>query len=183
MDSHIFVEILLVLLKITYLITSILLIIYGSNCYTYVFLFLKHRRKRREADETFLKRFYEHHKEKDFPPVTTQLPIFNEKYVALRLIDAVVAMDYPREKHEVQVLDDSLDDTWDIVEAHIRPLIELGHDNKHIRRTDRKDFKAGALQAGLATARYTGACCPALADKTSAPYVPNNTSLTSSLRS
>jgi len=153
MDSHIFVEILLVLLKITYLITSILLIIYGSNCYTYVFLFLKHRKKRREADEHFLKAFYERHREKDFPPVTTQLPIFNEKYVALRLIDAVVAMDYPREKHEVQVLDDSLDDTWDIVEAHIRPLIEQGHDIKHIRRSDRRDFKAGALQAGLATAR------------------------------
>jgi cellulose synthase/poly-beta-1,6-N-acetylglucosamine synthase-like glycosyltransferase len=89
----------------------------------------------------------------EFPLVTVQLPIFNELYVIERLIDAVAAFNYPKEKIEIQVLDDSTDETVDIVAARVAYWREKGLDIKQIRRVDRKGFKAGALQEGLKTAK------------------------------
>lgn len=87
------------------------------------------------------------------PVVTVQLPIFNEKYVAERLIDAVCAIDYPSELLEIQVLDDSTDETKDIVAAVVERLRRQGIDIHHLHREDRTGFKAGALEAGLQVAR------------------------------
>ncbi|HEU5147412.1 MAG TPA: cellulose synthase family protein [Chryseosolibacter sp.] len=87
------------------------------------------------------------------PVVTIQLPIYNEKYVVERLIDAVVRIEYPREKLEIQILDDSTDETSGIIYQKLEWLHRFGHDIKHIRRENRKGFKAGALQEGLQTAR------------------------------
>ena len=88
-----------------------------------------------------------------WPRVTVQLPLYNERYVAERLIDAVAALDYPRDRLEIQVLDDSTDDTAAIVAARVAHQRAQGLDIHHVRRSDRSGFKAGALAAGLAAAK------------------------------
>ncbi|MEE8523827.1 MAG: cellulose synthase family protein [Thermoanaerobaculia bacterium] len=88
-----------------------------------------------------------------WPAVTVQLPIFNERYVAERLIEAVCALDYPRDRLEVQVLDDSTDETRGIVARLVERLRSDGVDVHHLHRDDRSGFKAGALAAGLERAR------------------------------
>ncbi len=87
------------------------------------------------------------------PMVTIQLPLFNEKYVAERLLDSVILIDYPREKLEIQVLDDSTDETTEILQKRIDELEGTGIDIQLIRRTDRVGFKAGALDYGMKIAK------------------------------
>ncbi|MCB0493208.1 MAG: glycosyltransferase family 2 protein [Cyclobacteriaceae bacterium] len=87
------------------------------------------------------------------PHVTVQLPVFNEKYVVERLLDAVSKFDYPKDKLEIQVLDDSTDETTDIILKKIESLRPLGLDIKLIHREDRKGFKAGALDEGQKLAK------------------------------
>jgi len=89
----------------------------------------------------------------DAPVVTVQLPIYNERYVVDRLVDAVCAIDYPKDRLEIQVLDDSTDETRDIAELAVRRLAARGYDIKYLHRTDRTGFKAGALDVGLRVAR------------------------------
>ncbi len=89
----------------------------------------------------------------DLPIVTVQLPIFNEMYVVERLVKAVCELDYPREHLEIQLLDDSTDETYEISAKVAAEFRECGFDIKHIHRTDRTGFKAGALRAGLDAAR------------------------------
>jgi cellulose synthase/poly-beta-1,6-N-acetylglucosamine synthase-like glycosyltransferase len=86
------------------------------------------------------------------PRVTIQLPFYNEMYVVDRLIGAVCQMDYPRERLEIQVLDDSTDETRQIAELAVRRWAAQGYDIQYLHRTDRTGFKAGALDAGLKTA-------------------------------
>jgi cellulose synthase/poly-beta-1,6-N-acetylglucosamine synthase-like glycosyltransferase len=88
-----------------------------------------------------------------WPSVTVQLPIYNEKYVINRLLDAIVALEYPKDKLEIQVLDDSTDETSDILKLRIDLLQKLGFDISHIQRTDRNGFKAGALSEGVSSAK------------------------------
>ncbi|HNP18121.1 MAG TPA: glycosyltransferase family 2 protein [Fulvivirga sp.] len=85
----------------------------------------------------------------DYPLVTVQLPVFNEKYVVERLIDAVCQFDYPKDKLEIQVLDDSTDETIEIIKKKVEEWSAYGIDIKQVRRPDRKGFKAGALQYGM----------------------------------
>lgn len=87
-----------------------------------------------------------------WPVVTVQLPIFNEMYVAERLIEAVCGLDYPRDRLEIQVLDDSTDETRELVARLVERLGREGFDIHHLHREDRSGFKAGALEAGLAVA-------------------------------
>jgi len=87
------------------------------------------------------------------PVVTVQLPMFNERYVAARLIAAAGALDYPRDRLEIQVLDDSTDDTADAVAAAVARLRARGVDAVHLRRDVRRGYKAGALAEGLAACR------------------------------
>jgi cellulose synthase/poly-beta-1,6-N-acetylglucosamine synthase-like glycosyltransferase len=89
----------------------------------------------------------------ELPRVTVQLPLFNEMYVAERIIDACAGLDYPAARLEIQVLDDSTDETRDVVAARVAYHRERGVDIVHIHRTDRTGFKAGALEAGLAVAK------------------------------
>jgi len=89
----------------------------------------------------------------EFPYVTVQLPIYNEQYVVERLIDAVCQLKYPKDKLEIQVLDDSTDETVDIVKRKVNFYVAEGIDIKHVQRTDRVGFKAGALQYGLDQAK------------------------------
>lgn len=92
---------------------------------------------------------------REWPIVTIQLPIYNEIYVVERLIDAVCRINYPKEKLEIQILDDSTDETSGIISNHITSYKEAGFDIKHIQRTDRTGYKAGALKEGLATCKGT----------------------------
>lgn len=86
------------------------------------------------------------------PKVTIQLPVYNERYVVQRLIDAVCRFEYPKEKLEIQVLDDSTDETVDIITDKVNEWKAEGINIRHIRRGERTGFKAGALQYGLAMA-------------------------------
>jgi len=88
-----------------------------------------------------------------FPFVTIQLPVYNEMYVIERLLDCIAKMDYPLEKFEVQVLDDSTDESVAISKRKVQELQRKGIDIKHITRKDRKNFKAGALKEGLKVAK------------------------------
>lgn len=88
-----------------------------------------------------------------WPAVTVQLPIYNERYVVGRLIRAAASLRYPAGRLEIQVLDDSTDDTADLVAGLVASYRARGHDIHHLRRDHRQGYKAGALAAGLASAR------------------------------
>jgi cellulose synthase/poly-beta-1,6-N-acetylglucosamine synthase-like glycosyltransferase len=89
----------------------------------------------------------------EIPFVTIQLPVYNEMYVMDRLLDNIAEIDYPKDKLEIQVLDDSTDETVKTTKAHVENLRATGLDIKHITRTNRVGFKAGALKEGLAIAK------------------------------
>lgn len=103
---------------------------------------------------TFLKRRQQSHAEPamtgdDVPFVTIQLPIYNELYVVERLLDAMAALDYPKDKFEIQLLDDSTDETVEVAAKKIEELRTQGIQAEHVRRPDRHGFKAGALAYGM----------------------------------
>jgi cellulose synthase/poly-beta-1,6-N-acetylglucosamine synthase-like glycosyltransferase len=87
------------------------------------------------------------------PRVTIQLPLYNERYVVQRLVEHVCRIDYPRDRLEIQVLDDSTDDTQALARQVVDRFHAQGFDIVHLHRSDRTGFKAGALQAGMAVAR------------------------------
>ena len=91
--------------------------------------------------------------EAELPVITVQLPLFNELYVVDRLLKAVTAIDYPREKFEIQVLDDSTDETVKVAQAVVAKYAAQGFDIHYIHRADRTGFKAGALENGNKTAK------------------------------
>lgn len=89
----------------------------------------------------------------ELPVVTVQLPLFNEMYVVERLLEAVCAMEYPKDHMEIQVLDDSTDETIHVTKALVEKYAAQGFDIKYIHRTNREGYKAGALKHGLQSAR------------------------------
>jgi cellulose synthase/poly-beta-1,6-N-acetylglucosamine synthase-like glycosyltransferase len=131
------------LILASYFFILIVLAAYGWHRYYLVYAYMKNKDKVPEP----LGRF------EDLPVVTVQLPIYNEMYVVDRLIDAVCAMDYPRDCFEVQVLDDSTDETQNVAELAVRRAALRGIDIKYYHRTDRSGFKAGALEEGMKVAR------------------------------
>jgi cellulose synthase/poly-beta-1,6-N-acetylglucosamine synthase-like glycosyltransferase len=126
-----------------YFFVLIVLAIYGWHRYYLVYLYMSNRDKVPTPGPPL----------DPLPVVTIQLPLYNEMYVADRLINAVCRMDYPREKLEIQVLDDSTDETRGIAEPAVRRHAAQGVDIKYYHRTDRTGYKAGALEAGLKVAR------------------------------
>ena len=135
-----------------YLFASAMLHVYGLNCYVMIWLFRRREQERRMEERAILARFGDL-PDAELPVVTTQLPIYNERNVIERLLRAVTAIDYPRDKHEIQVLDDSTDETRAITAELVTRLRADGHDVHHLHRTDRSGYKAGALAAGLERAR------------------------------
>jgi cellulose synthase/poly-beta-1,6-N-acetylglucosamine synthase-like glycosyltransferase len=91
--------------------------------------------------------------EEDLPYITVQLPLFNEMYVTQRLVKAITEIDYPREKFQIQVLDDSTDETTKIARETVDQYLSQGFDIQYIHRVDRTGFKAGALENGLRSAK------------------------------
>jgi cellulose synthase/poly-beta-1,6-N-acetylglucosamine synthase-like glycosyltransferase len=138
---------------IIYLLALVSLFIYGMNCYLLmIFYHLKSPKARRQHLE-IKEKFFREVPQKDWPQVTIQLPIFNERYVVKRLIQTVCRFDYPRELLEIQILDDSTDDTADIAKAVAAEMRPQGFDISYIHRDDRIGFKAGALKEGLKYAK------------------------------
>jgi cellulose synthase/poly-beta-1,6-N-acetylglucosamine synthase-like glycosyltransferase len=90
---------------------------------------------------------------KEIPYITIQLPVYNEMYVMERLLENIAQLEYPREKLEIQVLDDSTDESVTTTASQIKKIQESGLDIQHIRRTNRQGFKAGALKEGLEIAK------------------------------
>jgi len=125
-----------------YFISLLILFTFGAHGFVMVYHYLKQRRLTGLPPSL-----------KEIPLVTVQLPVFNEFYVVNRLIDATCGLAYPREKLEIQVLDDSTDETGNLVEETVRHYQAMGFDIKRIHRTDRQGYKAGALRNGLETAR------------------------------
>jgi len=130
------------LLALYYLILAVLAF-YGVHRLLLVVLYLRTRGRKpvRPSDPA------------EWPVVTVQLPLYNEMYVARRLIEAVCRLDYPPDRLEIQVLDDSTDETTEIVAGVVAEQRARGMDIHHLHRTDRTGFKAGALAAGLDAAR------------------------------
>jgi cellulose synthase/poly-beta-1,6-N-acetylglucosamine synthase-like glycosyltransferase len=127
-----------------YLALIVMLSLYGIHRYWILYLYFRYYKW---ADPMPLPPMPD-----PLPRVTVQLPVFNERYVVERLIDSVCRLDYPRERLEIQVLDDSTDDTDVIVARKVGEMRAAGYLVTHIRRGDRTGFKAGALAAGLAQA-------------------------------
>jgi cellulose synthase/poly-beta-1,6-N-acetylglucosamine synthase-like glycosyltransferase len=127
------------LILVLYFFVLSILAIYGWHRYFLVYLYMKHRdQEPSPAPPPAV-----------LPRVTVQLPIFNEMYVADRLIEAVCRMDYPQDLLEIQVLDDSTDETRDIAELAVRRHAARGFNIRHLHRIDRTGYKAGALEAGM----------------------------------
>ncbi len=137
-----------------FLIGTSMLAVYGLHLYALVYLF-RRRDKARMADQlAFVEHYLATTPPENWLGVTTQIPIYNEADVAVRIITAVAAMEYPPGKHSIQVLDDSTDETRLLVDRVVRRLREQGVDIEVLRREDRTGFKAGALKAGLARSRH-----------------------------
>jgi cellulose synthase/poly-beta-1,6-N-acetylglucosamine synthase-like glycosyltransferase len=114
------------------------IVIIGYTCNFYYLAFLSSRRK----DENPITEIGE-------PTITIQLPIYNEKYVATRLVDAVCAQDYPKEKLKIMILDDSDDETVNLMHQSVLKYQSLGFDISHVRRGTRAGYKAGALKHAM----------------------------------
>src|SRR5438552_437051 len=131
------------LILAAYFFVAIILAIYGWHRYYLVFLYMSNRDKKPQSGPQL----------DPLPVVTVQLPLYNEMYVADRLIEAVCRIDYPRDRFEIQVLDDSTDETRGIAELAVRRFAAQGMDIKYYHRGNRVGYKAGALEEGLKTAR------------------------------
>jgi cellulose synthase/poly-beta-1,6-N-acetylglucosamine synthase-like glycosyltransferase len=127
-----------------YLVALIGLFLYGMNAYVMLAVHRLHRGRAREAAPPA---------PAVWPRVTVQLPVYNERYVARRLLEAVGALDYPSDRLEIQVLDDSTDETSEIIAATADRLRQTGLAVTQVRRETRAGFKAGALAEGLKAAR------------------------------
>src|SRR5919197_30786 len=134
--------------SICYLGVLIGLSAYGVHRYFIIYLYLKNRKRAPVPARQFEK----------LPKVTMQLPIFNEVYVAERLIRSVSALDYPRDLLQIQVLDDSTDDTREITFSCTEELRREGFNVDLIHRVERTGFKAGALAVGLEAATGEFVC-------------------------
>ncbi len=144
-----------------FVMVSWMMSIYGFNFYYLFFLSLKNKNNERivrvlakntsgKGGKAIALSYYQ---QGDYPKVTIQLPIYNEKYVVKRLINAVCNIDYPKDRLEIQVLDDSIDETREICREIVEYYRSKGYDIVHITRNNRKGYKAGALKEGLKVAK------------------------------
>ncbi|WP_425392676.1 cellulose synthase family protein [Ekhidna sp.] len=122
-----------------YGLTLMIICLFSLGQFNLTWHYLKSRKLRQD----------EHQELSEYPFVTVQLPVYNEKYVVERLIDAVCQMQYPKDKLEIQVLDDSSDETIQIIANKVQEHAKTGWNIQHVRRPDRVGYKAGALAYGL----------------------------------
>ena len=131
-------------LLIPYFIVLILLASYGAHRYVLVYLYYKNKKNRTTEPSAHFS---------DLPRITVQLPIFNEQFVVERLLDAVCRLNYPLEKLDIQVLDDSTDETVAVARGLVNHYAGKGFPVSYHHRSNREGFKAGALTEGLKTAQ------------------------------
>ncbi len=132
---------------IVYTICLLLIFMYALAQLNLLFNYLRFKNKEDKAVK------FDFNNPDEIPFVTIQLPVYNELYVMKRLLINIAKLDYPLDKLEIQVLDDSTDESVAITAKHIKKIQEKGIDIQHIRRTNRKGFKAGALKEGLKMAK------------------------------
>jgi cellulose synthase/poly-beta-1,6-N-acetylglucosamine synthase-like glycosyltransferase len=132
------------MLLIPYFVVMVILAGYGIHRYVLVYMYYRNQKNRTTEPPSHFA---------ELPRVTIQLPIFNEQFVVDRLVDAICKIEYPRDKLDIQLLDDSTDDTVKIAKAVVDRYAALGHPITYIHRTNREGFKAGALQHGMQTAK------------------------------
>jgi cellulose synthase/poly-beta-1,6-N-acetylglucosamine synthase-like glycosyltransferase len=130
-----------------YTICLLLIFIYALAQLNLLINYLKHRNKEDNAEK------FDFENPEEIPFVTIQLPVYNELYVMKRLLKNIAKIKYPLHKLEIQVLDDSTDESIEKTAKHVKKIQELGIDIQHIRRSNREGFKAGALKEGLKTAK------------------------------
>jgi cellulose synthase/poly-beta-1,6-N-acetylglucosamine synthase-like glycosyltransferase len=133
-------------LLIPYFIVLIILAAFGGHRYWMVYLYYKHKKEKTTEPPS-------HFPADNLPRITVQLPIFNEQYVVDRLLDAVCRLEYPKEKLDIQLLDDSTDETVEVARILVDRYASLGHPVTYLHRDNRDGFKAGALAEGLKTAK------------------------------
>ena len=126
-----------------YLVLLVAMLGYGANSFILVVVHARRRSRAPRAPPP----------PADLPVVTVQLPVYNEENVVVRLLEAVARLDWPRERLEVQLLDDSTDATSEVAAAAVARLRDGGLDVTHVRRGDRRGYKAGALRHGLTSSR------------------------------
>lgn len=136
-----------IILMVVYAVCLILIFLYALSQLSLLLNYIRQKNKTGQDPVFNLKN------PKEVPFVTIQLPIYNELYVIERLLDYVSEIDYPQEKIEVQVLDDSTDESVLITAKKIAALWAAGHNIIHVRRSNREGFKAGALKEGLKSAK------------------------------
>lgn len=141
------------LIEFLYYLFSIILLLYGYNIFYLLYGYSKYRKPKTVILSTF-------------PDVTVQLPVYNEKYVVKRLLNAVCSIDWPVNKLEILILDDSVDDTSQIIDSEVTSYHNLGYNIRVIRRENRLGFKAGALNHAL---NYTSGKYVAIFD---ADFIP-----------
>jgi cellulose synthase/poly-beta-1,6-N-acetylglucosamine synthase-like glycosyltransferase len=127
-----------------YFAVMIVLAIYGVHRYQMVYQYYKYRKNYHPEPMALFT---------ELPRITVQLPIYNEQFVIERLLEAICAMEYPKDKLEIQLLDDSTDETQEVASAMVDRYAALGNPIVYIHRTNRHGFKAGALDAGLKVAK------------------------------
>jgi cellulose synthase/poly-beta-1,6-N-acetylglucosamine synthase-like glycosyltransferase len=132
---------------VVYTIAIVLIFMYALAQLNLLFNYLSSKRRTASSEQ------FDFSNPEEIPFVTIQLPVFNEMYVMERLLDNIVLLNYPKDKLEIQVLDDSTDETVATTKAHVEKLALGGLDIKHITRTDRSGYKAGALKEGLKIAK------------------------------
>lgn len=139
---------------VLYVLASACLMFFGLHCYIMIGLFVtKHKTMRKRTQQT-IDLFAANVDERDLPIVTFQLPVYNEAEVIKRLITSTAAVDYPKDKFEIQIVDDSTDETVTIIDSFIEKVkAETGVDIYAVRRDNRKDFKAGALAEAMLIAK------------------------------
>ncbi|TDU42973.1 cellulose synthase/poly-beta-1,6-N-acetylglucosamine synthase-like glycosyltransferase [Gelidibacter sediminis] len=132
---------------VVYTIALVLILLYALAQLNLLINYLS-AKKKTDTSEVF-----DFSNPEEIPFVTIQLPVYNEMYVMDRLLENIALIDYPKDKLEIQVLDDSTDETVESTFQHVQKLKASGLDIQHIRRTDRSGFKAGALKEGLKIAK------------------------------
>jgi cellulose synthase/poly-beta-1,6-N-acetylglucosamine synthase-like glycosyltransferase len=136
-----------------YIAAAVSLLLYGINCYLMLYLYYHGRGKAEKNRQDVLERFGDPMLHDNLPVITTQVAVYNELNVIERITRAVCRMRYPEGKHEIQILDDSTDETRELIDRLVSELSAQDNDIHIIRRTDRTGFKAGALAEGLIHAR------------------------------
>jgi cellulose synthase/poly-beta-1,6-N-acetylglucosamine synthase-like glycosyltransferase len=133
-------------LLIPYFIVLIILAGYGAHRYWLVYLYYKNKKNKTTEPAAYFEAG-------ELPRITVQLPIFNEQYVVDRLLDAVCRLDYPKDKLDIQLLDDSTDETAEVARILVDRYAAAGHPVTYLHRDNREGYKAGALAEGLKTAK------------------------------